>query len=200
MLSRLKDLVIGKLPIEENCEILYPTLSFPPTPPTGQGTNSLCPRCLTLLSHVISQYGDGTGYKDLEILHSSELPDPPRSRLKDASNYVKTRETSDSHNARAPSPCVICTKSLMLFDAARAHVAFEPSLRNTSYKEWSLVWRIDSPDPKHYPQYAFPHDSVSVLMSVDHKDGYGWGIGKSIKKPLMNISPELMVQRICRRL
>lgn len=65
----------------------------------------------------------------------------------------------------------------MLFEAARAHVAFESSLRTTPFHEWSLSWQVDASDPNVYPQYAFPHHAVSILVSVDHKGGYGWGIG-----------------------
>jgi hypothetical protein len=195
MLSSLVSSTLEKLSIKESTsskspKLLYPTLSFPPPPPAGTGSRSLCARCLTLLSHVITQFGDGTGYKGLVIPHSSSIPDLSEASQSNASLKAQKNETSESDTSITPPHCVICTKTLALFNAARAHISFEPSLRNTPCNEWSLSWRIDAPDPKIYPQFAFPHDSVSVLMSVDHKGGYGWGIGKYIRMSLMNVSVE----------
>src|SRR4051794_26108201 len=80
MFSRLLDKALVKLEIKDSEEQTaakaeeqrYPTLSFPPPP---RGTNSLCPRCLTLLSHFIAHFGDGTSYESLVITHSSATRD-----------------------------------------------------------------------------------------------------------------------------
>lgn len=90
------------------------------------------------------------------------------------------RKATPGPNSSIDTPtCVICTKSLILFDSARAHVSFEPSLRNTPQHEWSLSWKVDASDPKIYPQVILPHNPVSVKINVSHKGGYGWGIGES---------------------
>ena len=178
MLSRLTESLKDLVPAEPR-ESQQPTLSFPPPPPAGSGTRSLCARCLTLLSHVTTEYGDGTEYKDLEILHSGCLPDLWREGPNDASTHAQ-KKSSIFATLRVLPSCVLCTKSLILIDAAMAHISFEPSLRDTPYKEWSLHWKIDAPDPKIYPQFAFPHDSLSVLININHKRGYGWGIGQPI--------------------
>lgn len=175
MLSRLVNSALEKLSVKESTsskspELSYPTLSFPLPPPAGTGSRSLCARCLTLLSHAISQYGDGTDYKGLEITHSSSIA-----------------TLSEVGQSKAP-PCVICAKTFALFEAARAHVAFETSLRNTPSKEWSLTWRVNERDPKIHPQFGFSHDSVSFAMTVTHTGGYGWGIGKYIRISLWRIS------------
>jgi hypothetical protein len=123
---------------------------------------------------MITQFGDGTGYKAIEILHSPTLHDP----------------SGENRNGKAPEPdasrCVICTKTLVFLDNAKAHVAFEPSLRSTPYYEWSVRWRIDAADPKVYPQFAFPHESLSVQLTAEHKDGYGWGIGNLTALNILN--------------
>ncbi|RDW63596.1 hypothetical protein BP6252_11141 [Coleophoma cylindrospora] len=179
MLSRIVRSTLDKLsltqPPSEASKPFHPTLSFPSPPPTGRGSSSLCARCLTLLSHVITQYGDGTGYKGLEITHSSTLFDPSESGQHNANRKATKNQNSESPNSS--SPCVICTKAFKLFNDARAHSAWEKTLRKTPPSEWSLSWRVDAPDPKIFPQFAFPHDSLTVLMSVNHKGGYGWGIG-----------------------
>lgn len=195
MLSRLVTSTLGKLSTKESTtlkspQLLYPTLSFPPPPPGGTGSRSLCARCLTLLSYVITQYGDATGYKDLVIPHSSSVPEVSQI---DANLNAQRNEPLESNTSSTHPPCVTCIKTLTLFNAARAHISFEPSLRNTPCNGWSLSWRIDAPDPKIYPQFAFPHDSVSVLMTVRHTGGYGWGIGKYIRISLMNVSVELAI-------
>ena len=194
MLSRLMTSALEKLSLKETTsskspESAYPTLCFPRTSSLGSSTRSLCNRCLTLLSHVVTRFGDGTGYKTLVLPHSSSMIPPS-----DSTPRHKTAKPDISDESQ---PCVICTKSFVLFDAARAHVAFEPSLRNTPSRKWSLRWTIDAPDPKVYPQFAFPHDSVSVLMTAEHEGGYGWGIGRCIilLPCLINHAPNLRLEQ-----
>ncbi|MCJ1393979.1 hypothetical protein MMC18_006856 [Xylographa bjoerkii] len=183
LLSRLMAWMLEKLSSEEltsskSPRLLYPTLSFPPPPPTGTGTRALCARCLTLLSHVITHYGDGTGYKSLDIPHSAFIPDFPKASRSNASVNAQDNETLESNASSDHLTCVVCTKTSSLFDVARAHISFEPSLRNTRRNEWSWSWMIDAHDPKRYPQFAFPHEEVNVDMVVTHKGGYGWVIGR----------------------
>ncbi|KAH7241402.1 hypothetical protein BKA59DRAFT_203133 [Fusarium tricinctum] len=87
--------------------------------PVGPGTQHLCSRCHTLLSNVIMEFGDGTGCDSLEMSHSSSMSQLSR------------------------TPCVICAKTLLLFDAMRRHVSFEHSLRESPFREWSLTWKFD---------------------------------------------------------
>jgi hypothetical protein len=180
MFSRLVASTLEKLSIKDNSASKtsgssFPTLSFPTPPPVGIGTTSLCPRCLTLLTHVVSQFGDGTGYTTLVMPHSQSLAH--LSARKQVMTSSQGKISAEPASSASTTSCVICTKTLILFNAARAHSAFDKSLTKTRYTEWSLRWTIDAPDPKIYPQFAFPHDNVSVLMTVDHKGGYGWGIG-----------------------
>ena len=198
LLSHLMAGMLKKLTGEESTsskspELLYPTLSFPPAPPAGTGSRALCARCLTVLSHVITHYGDGTGYKSLDIPHSASVPDFSEASRSNPIVYAQENETSQSKSSSAPLACVICTKTSSLFDVARAHISFEPSLRNTPRHEWNWSWRIDAPDPKRYPQFAFPHEEVSVDMSVTHTGGYGWVIGMFIKKSFISVSVELTI-------
>jgi len=189
MLSRLLNSTLEKLSITDHLPSAppeFPTLTFPLPPPEGTGTPSLCSRCLTLLSHVVTQYGDGTGYQGLTILHSSSLIDPFEASQRTTRLKGQNNKDSSSGSSKILPSCVICTRTLILFNAARAHVSFEKSLRKTPTNDWSLTWRIDAPDPKRLPQFAFPHASVSVLMTVDHEGGYGWGIGKYIEISLKN--------------
>ncbi|KAE9372590.1 HET-domain-containing protein [Stipitochalara longipes BDJ] len=153
--SALEQLSIGQSKSSNSAELQFPTLPFPLPPPAGTGTSSLCARCLTLLSRVITEFGDGTDYKSFEIPHSSSIPE------------TSQKSVDSPKNA---STCVICIKTLILFEDARAHVSFEQTLRKTPCKDWSLTWRITAPEPKG-------RDEVDVRLSVDHKGGYGWGIG-----------------------
>ena len=189
MFSRLLSSTLEKLSVKDipsqTLETGLPTLPFPPPPPAGTGTGSLCSRCLTLLSHVVTRYGNGTGYTSLDLKHSNSIPDTSAAGRSDAALHAQGRGPyfATGPNSSLAS-CVICKKTGVLFDAARQHVSFEASLRSTPWKDWSLRWNIDAPDPKVYPQFAFPHDSVSVLMTVKHKGGYGWGIGTDFRQPL----------------
>lgn len=169
MLSRFVSSALDKLSIKESAPsksigTVYPTLSFPPPPPAGPGTRSLCARCLTLLSHVITQYGNGTRSESLALLHSSSISD----LFELSQNKGQRNRISESEALAATLPCVLCTKTLILFNDARAHVSFESSLRNTACKEWSLSWQVNSSDS----------NAVGISLSIDHKGGYGWGIGK----------------------
>ncbi|KAI1866494.1 hypothetical protein JX265_007795 [Neoarthrinium moseri] len=148
-LNALRDGVLGSAREAEAFEEGYPTLSFPQDVP---GAGSLCPRCLTLLSHVITRFGDGSGCEGDELPHSFSIP------------------------ASTPA-CPICKKTRILFDGARAHVSFEESLRRNATEQWKLTWRLSTVEAKTYPQYALPYGCVSVLMTATHRGGYGWGIG-----------------------
>lgn len=66
-------------------------------------------------------------------------------------------------------------------------IAFESSLRYTSYVDWSIDWHLQVLDPKLYPFAAFPHNELRILVGVEHMDGYGWGISKSIKMTLQPV-------------
>lgn len=70
-------------------------------------------------------------------------------------------------------------------------IAFESSLRYTSYVEWSIDWHFQVLDPKLYPVAAFPQNELRILVGVEHMDKYGWGISKSIKMTLHPVSVEL---------
>lgn len=170
MLSRLLGSTLEKLTIKDTSSSPYPTLSFPPPPPTGLGTSFLCPRCLTILSHIIAHYGDGSHYGDgteyggLEIIHSTVMPDAGKLNINIAAN------------PNVSPPCVICIKTIALFEAMRNHISFEKTLRKSSGREWSVKWKLwNSPAPGK-PEY--PSQGARVCLTACHRGGYGWGIGK----------------------
>lgn len=100
----------------------------------------------------------------IKIPHSSSIPEAGQSNLK---------------SRNRTSECVICIKTFTLFEHERAHVSFEQSLRKTPCKDWSLIWNVDGPDPSgNFPRES-GRDRVDVRLSVAHKGGYGWGIGKT---------------------
>ncbi|KAK0316426.1 hypothetical protein LTR01_000174 [Friedmanniomyces endolithicus] len=114
-----------------------------PLPPPGV-TSSLCARCLTLLSLVITRFGDGTSYTPLGDLPHSTFTSSP-----------------------LPTPCPICVKARRLFDGARAHVSFEDSLRKVPASEWSLSWQIDCSDPRqHRGRYGWGIGSFRIYPDV----------------------------------
>ncbi|TGO68116.1 hypothetical protein BOTNAR_0030g00390 [Botryotinia narcissicola] len=170
MLSRLLNSTLEKLSIKEATPVespkdLYPTLSFPPPHPAGNGTRSICARCLTLLSHMIKLYGDGTKHDKLQIVHS------PSMRVRDfRPTYTSLWINPKDYPEEDPldENCVICAKIRILFDAMQAHASFEHSLRDAPYEDWSLTWTgsID-----------VPNRCLSVLVSTKHKSGLSWGIG-----------------------
>ncbi|KAK6615855.1 heterokaryon incompatibility protein [Botrytis cinerea] len=171
MLSRLLNSTLERLSVKEEStplespKDLYPTLSFPPPHPVGKGTRSICARCLTLLSHMIKLYGDGTKHDKLQIVHSQSIQVRdfrPRHR----SVWIHPKD--DPEEDPLDENCVICAKIRILFDAMQVHVSFEPSLRDAPYEDWSLTWagNIDIPD-----------GCLSVLVTAKHKGGFSWGIG-----------------------
>lgn len=164
MLSRLTSSAIKKLTdasVADNGLLRFPTLSFPSPPPAGTGTRRLCGRCLTLLYHVTCEYGDGTECKYLHVPHCSSM-----SSLSGAS-------------------CVICAKTLLLFDGMQKHVSFEPSLRETPLSEWALTWKFDPPATVTWHHYS--RQAAGVALMVRHKGGYAWGIGECVdSKPRCN--------------
>ncbi|EKD20822.1 HET domain protein pin-c1 [Drepanopeziza brunnea f. sp. 'multigermtubi' MB_m1] len=165
MLTRLLDKALVKLEIKDSPkqtsaradEALYPTLFFPPPP---QGTTSLCRRCLTLLSHFISRFGDGTDYQPLTITHSWSI--------RDLTHAVQMNHAVARKNT---TECVICIKVFILFKAMQAHVSFEDSWRTSPSTDWNLTWAIT------LPNYEPNKDRLHVKFSVTHKGGYSWGIG-----------------------
>ncbi|KAF7922945.1 hypothetical protein BELL_0543g00030 [Botrytis elliptica] len=170
MLSRLLNSTLEKLSIKEATPLespkdLYPTLSFPPPHPAGKGTRSICARCLTLLSHMIKLYGDGTKQDKLQIVHSPSMQ-VRDFRPKHRSLWIHPKD--DPEEDPLDENCVICAKIRILFDTMQAHVSFEPSLRDAPYEDWSLTWAgsIDIPDR-----------CLSVLVTTKHKGGFSWGIG-----------------------
>ncbi|TGO27378.1 hypothetical protein BPAE_0043g00520 [Botrytis paeoniae] len=170
MLSRLLNSTLEKLSIKEATPVespkdLHPTLSFPPPHPAGKGTRSICARCLTLLSHMIKLYGDGTKHDKLQIVHSLSMQ-VRDFRPKHRSLWIHPKD--DPEEDPLDENCVICAKIKILFDAMQAHVSFEPSLRDAPYEDWSLTWAgsIDIPDR-----------CLSVLVTTKHKGGFSWGIG-----------------------
>lgn len=165
----------------------YQTISFP----TGAGSPSLCARCSSLLSYFITYYGDGTGYEDVKIVHSPSSSQIPDESIDNVNIDAKWNETYEIDNSRTSLCCVICIKSEMLFDAARTHVSFESSLKHTPREEWSLDWHLQVLDPKLYPAAAFPRDHLRIFVGANHKNGYGWGIGRSIRMLLQCISVKL---------
>jgi hypothetical protein len=166
MLSRLLSKTLEKLEIKGTAhqttsktnELLYPTYSFPPQ---STGSPPICSRCLTLLFHFISLFGDGTDYQPLKITHSSAM--------RDMSHAVQ----KDNTDARKDiSECVICIKAFILFKAMQTHVSFEDSWRSSPSTDWSLDWVAD------LPSYETHHeDRLHVKLFVRHKGGYGWGLG-----------------------
>lgn len=148
-MSALRIGAFGRGRAAEEFEERYPTFSFPQNIP---GADSLCPRCLTLLSHVFTWFGDGSGCEGDSLPHSFSIP------------------------ASTPA-CPICAKTIILFDAARAHVSFEESLRKSAAEQWKLTWQLSTVEAKTYPQYALPYGCVSVLLTATHRGGYSWGIG-----------------------
>ncbi|KAK0856613.1 hypothetical protein LTS02_010601 [Friedmanniomyces endolithicus] len=112
-------------------------------PPPGV-TASLCARCLTLLSLVITRYGDGTGYTPLDDLPHSTFTSTP-----------------------LPTSCPICVKARRLFDGARAHISFEDSLRKVPASEWSLSWQMDCSNPRqHRGRYGWGAGSFRIYPDV----------------------------------
>lgn len=159
----------------------HPTLTFPPPAPIGTGTRYLCARCLTLLSHVVTRFGDGTHYEGLGMQHSrmdmlAQASRDSRRFDRRPPGAVAVAATTTTTPAN-PSPCVVCARTKILFDAVRQHVSFEDSLRTTALHEWKVSWRVDPHNARHYPKYQFPHADVSVLITITHRGGYGWGIG-----------------------
>lgn len=166
MFSRLLDKALVKLEIKDSPqqtsakadEALYTTSSFPPPP---RGTTALCPRCLTLLSHFVSRFGDGHDYSQLTITHAWSIRDLSHAVHMDFA--VARKNTTE---------CVICIKVFILFKAMQAHVSFEDSWRSSPSTDWALTWELRLPD------YEAHVDRLHVKFSVTHKGGYGWGIGK----------------------
>jgi hypothetical protein len=81
----------------------------------------------------------------------------------------------------------------MIFNTARAHVSFEISLRNTPCKEWSVEWLSSEHDPKDASQSVWTDGLVRVSISVEHKSGYGYGIGKETEMSLVYVSFEITI-------
>ena len=166
MFSRLLDKALEKLEIKDTAVQIsakadaaqYPTLSFPPPP---EGTNSICPRCLTLLSHFITRFGDGTRYEAQVITHSSAIRD--MSHALQRNNTVPRLNTTE---------CVICIKVFILYKAMQGHISFEDSWRMSTSTDWSLTWEVFRAD------YEAVNDRLHVKLLVRHKGRYGWGIGK----------------------
>ncbi|KAK1824649.1 hypothetical protein LTR12_000974 [Friedmanniomyces endolithicus] len=118
-----------------------------PLPPPGV-TSSLCARCLTLLSLVITRFGDGSSYTPLGDLPHSIFTSSP-----------------------LPTSCPICVKARRLFDGARAHVSFEDSLRKVPASEWSLSWQIDCSDPRqHRGRYGWGAGSFRIYPDLAAQD------------------------------
>lgn len=165
MLSRLLGKALEKLEIRDTThqtsakadELLYPTFSFPSPP---RGTRSLCARCLTLLSHFITRFGDGTNYQSLKITHSPAI--------RDISHAVQMNNTAARKNT---SECVICIKIFILFKAMQVHYTFEDSWRSSPSTDWSLCWGVDP------PKYQSDQDRLHIKLSIRHKGGYPWELG-----------------------
>ncbi len=165
MLSRLLDKALVKLDVKDSAhqtsakadERLYSTYSFPPPP---RGTNSLCARCLTILSHFITHFGDGIDYQPLVITHSSAIRD--LSHAVQMNHSIARKKTTE---------CVICIKVFILFKAMQAHISFEDAWRKSPSVDWSLTWGAS------VQSYEANQDRLHVKFSVTHKGGYGWGIG-----------------------
>lgn len=126
-----------------------PTITLPRE---AEVTKSLCARCLTLISHIITQIGHGSDYQGLGLPHSTSMRD-------------------------SPSACVVCARIKLLFDAMRSHISFETSLRNSPARDWSLSWGLSAAQPRTDPGNAFRVDYAAVLMTATHRRGYSWGIG-----------------------
>lgn len=136
-------------------------LHFPSPPPAGTGTRSLCTRCLTVLSHFITHFGNGTWYDELSTAHSS------MSEVSSASGRTSKLEAqemgiSENENLGVFQACVICTKALRLFDAQRERPDFEAHLRNKPYHEWMLVWKTNA-----VPQGAFSKGSPRNRVDLE---------------------------------
>jgi len=166
MFSRLLSKALVKLDVKDsekqvaakNAVLEYPTLIFPPPP---HGTEAICPRCLTLLSHFVCLFGDGNNYQSLSITHSSAIRD--LSHAVDMNHAVARQNTNE---------CLICIKVFILFKAMQTHISFEDAWRTSSSMDWNLRWEV----PLH--SYETNHqERLHVKFSVTHKGGYEWGIG-----------------------
>ena len=151
MFTRLLTSAIHKLEAKldaaataNTAESTLPTLLFPPHP-------SLCARCLTLLYHVVMDFGDGTVVNEREMMHSSSMA------------------------CLSAAGCVVCAKMLLLFDGVKKHVSFEETLRKTHAWEWNLKWTVSR--PSSYKK-EFTNEAAQVHLFIRHRRGYGWGMGE----------------------
>lgn len=147
----------SKTPSQQAFEREHPTLDFP-EPPIG--TRSLCKRCLTLLSHVITHFGDGSRHGALDLHHSASLPDP-----------------SDPSSPPSISSCIICKKTKYFFDVFRKRTAMEEHMRASPLSHWSLKWKIDTPKENFHDRWKFPVDEFAVILIVTHFSERYWRMG-----------------------
>src|ERR1700712_1784770 len=99
----------------ESPESSHPTLCFPPPPPHGAGTHSLCSRCLTLLSHLATHFGDGTRYESIIIPHSSSIASLIEAEHSNSGLESKDGGRRNDGLGSSVMNCVICTKTLSYF-------------------------------------------------------------------------------------
>lgn len=161
---------------------LYPTLKFPPLP---AGTKALCRRCLTLLFHFLTGFGDGIDFKSLRIAHSLALRDLTYAFESESTDYPTPR--------RDTNECVICLKVHLLRKHwkafpfyEKAHIEWEKVLKNAPIEDWHIVWATE-----HQHQDGVLH----VKLIMVHKGGNEEPLGLS--SPLLLL---ILCSRIHRRI
>ncbi|KAK0701936.1 heterokaryon incompatibility protein-domain-containing protein [Lasiosphaeria miniovina] len=77
--------------------------------------------------------------------------------------------------------CVICAKTLLLFDGMQKHVSFEETLRTSLLADWRLTWKFETPATVSWHQFS--KQAARVALMVKHKRGYSWGIGSFMLHP-----------------
>lgn len=126
-------------------------------PGPQSGTSSLCQTCLTLLSHVVTHFGDGSHFQTMEVAHP-----------------VALSECFQGASARPMSLCVICQKTIYFFNVLRRRSAMEDDVRSSPSSQWNVKWRVEAPMESLQERWQFPLDEVSVIFVVTHQSGTSW--------------------------
>ncbi|KAH7176062.1 hypothetical protein EDB81DRAFT_874878 [Dactylonectria macrodidyma] len=92
------------------------------------------------------------------------------------------------------SSCMICAKTLLLFDGMQKHVSFEETVRKSPLAEWRLTWKFDTPATVSWHQFS--QQAARVSLMVKHRRGYSWGIGSFMLHPDPRVSLPGVAERI----